>query len=97
MADDFDPLLPRPLDRPRDVPLDAGADLSVLDGGKILSAPDDPADWPRWRERLVRWRAEARDRMAFDDALYRRPDLAWASHCYVVSQVWLWDELLYDW
>ena len=57
MADDFDPLVPRPLDRPREVPLGPGADLAVLDGGKILAAPDDPADWPRWREQLVRWRA----------------------------------------
>ncbi len=96
MADDFDPLVPRPLDLPRHVPLDPGADLSVLDGGKILAAPDDPADWPRWREQLIRWRAEARERLAFDDALYHRPGLAWASRCYVVSQVWLWDELLYD-
>ncbi len=33
---------------------------------------------------------------AFDGGLYDRPDLAWASRCYVISQVWLWDELLYD-
>ena len=97
MADDFDPLVPRPLDRPREVPLGPDADLAVLDGGKILAAPDDPADWPRWREQLVRWRAEARDRLGFDDTLYDRPDMAWASRRYVVSQVWLWDELLYDW
>jgi hypothetical protein len=96
MADDFDPLVPRPLDLPREVPLDPDADLGLLDNGKILAAPEDPADWPRWREQLVRWRADARERLAFDDALYRRPDLAWASRCYVVSQVWLWDELLYD-
>ncbi|HEU5000302.1 MAG TPA: SUMF1/EgtB/PvdO family nonheme iron enzyme [Lapillicoccus sp.] len=97
MADDFDPLVPRPLDRPRDVPLDPATDLSTLDGGKILAAPDDPADWPRWRAQLTRWRDEARQRLAFDDALYERADLSWASRCYVVSQVWLWDELLYDW
>ncbi|HEU4332344.1 MAG TPA: hypothetical protein VFR40_14610, partial [Lapillicoccus sp.] len=97
MADDFDPLVPRPLDRPREVPLGAAADLTTLDGGKILAAPDDPADWPRWRAQLGRWRDEARWRLAFDDALYERPDLAWAASCYVVSQVWLWDELLYDW
>lgn len=97
MADDFDPLVPRPLDRPRDVPLDPVADLAVLDGGKILAAPDDPADWPRWREQLLRWRTEARQRLGFDDTIYTRPDLAWASRCYVITQVWLWDELLYDW
>ncbi len=97
MDDEFDPLIPRPLDRPWAVPLERGADLSVLDGGKILAAPDDPAQWPAWRRSLNRWRTEARSSQHYDDALYRRPDLAWAARCFVVSQVWLWDELLYDW
>ncbi|SDP58466.1 Sulfatase-modifying factor enzyme 1 [Pedococcus dokdonensis] len=97
MDDDLDPLVPRPLDRPTVVPLEPDADLSGLDVGKILAAPDDPALWPRWRESLTRWRDEARQRHDYDDSLYRRPELAWAADCFVVSQVWLWDELLYDW
>jgi len=97
MDDDLDPLVPRPLDRPRDVPLDPDADLAVLDNAKILAAPDDPAQWPACRTALTRWRSEARSRFGYDDALYRRPDLAWAATCFVVSQVWLWDELIYDW
>ena len=97
MADRFDPLVPRPLDRPRDVPLEPGADLSVLDDGKLLAAPDDPGDWSRWREQLARWRTQAHVRHGYDGSLYDRPDLGWAARCYVVSQVWLYDELLYDW
>ena len=96
MDEDFDPLVPRPLDRPTAVPLDPDADLAVLDGAKIFAAPDDPADWPCWREQLTRWRDEARLRLAYDDRLYRRTDLAWTRSCFVVAQVWLWDELLYD-
>ena len=96
MADDFDPLVPRPLDEARLVPLGPDADLRVLNGGKILAAPDDPALWGVWRDQLARWRTEARERLAVDDALYERPDLAWAARCYVVSQVWLWDELFFD-
>jgi len=96
MDEALNPLVPRPLDRPRDVPLDPGADLSVLDPGKILAAPDDPADWPRWREQLARWRQEAQQARAYDASLYERSDLLWARGCFVVSQVWLWDELLYD-
>ncbi|MGG5258269.1 SUMF1/EgtB/PvdO family nonheme iron enzyme [Phycicoccus avicenniae] len=95
MDADLDPLVPRPLDRPRAVPLEPGADLSALDDGKILAAPDDPADWPAWRASLARWRDGVRDHL--DDSIYRREDLAWARSCVVVSQVWLWDELLYDW
>ena len=43
-----DPLVPRPIDLPRAVPLDGP--LDELDGAKILAAPDDPADWPAWRD-----------------------------------------------
>ena len=57
----FDPLVPRPIDRPTVVPLEGP--LDVLDGAKILAAPDDPADWPAWRERLAAWREDARARM----------------------------------
>jgi hypothetical protein len=95
--DSFDPLVPRPLDLPRAVPLGDGADLGELDTGKILAAPTDPAEWPQWRRQLVRWREEARERQRHDGALYDRTDLHWASSCFVVAQVWLWDELLYDW
>ena len=91
----MNPLVPRPNDRPTVVDLDA-PDWAAMDTAKIIAAPDDPADWPRWRAALVRWRAEARDRLGFDGTLYDQPDMAWASRCYVVSQVWLWDELLYD-
>jgi hypothetical protein len=93
----FNPLVPRPLDRPREVPLQPGADLRILDDAKILAAPDDPALWPSWRQQLARWRKEAAGRFSYDDDLYRRPDMHWAADCFVVSQVWLWDELLYDW
>ena len=78
------------------MPLDVDADLAGLDGAKIFAAPDDPADWPRWREQLSRWRDEARARLGYDDRLYRRTDLTWTQSCFVVAQVWLWDELLYD-
>ena len=37
-----------------------------------------------------------RERHHLDPSIYERTDLAWAAACYVVSQVWLWDELLYD-
>ena len=92
----FDPLRPRDRDLPTAVPLDDGADLTVLDQAKIFAAPTDPALWPRWRAQLARWREDALRRTGSDDALYRRPDLAWTRSCFVVAQVWLWDEQLYD-
>jgi sulfatase modifying factor 1 len=92
-----DPWAPRPIDLPRTVPLAADADLSILDGGKILAAPDDPGDWPAWRAALTRWRSEARERLAYDDRAYDDPAFAWTRSCFSVALTWLWDEQLYDW
>ena len=68
----------------------------MLDGAKILAAPDDPADWPLWRERLAAWREDARARIGYDGATYDLPELAWTQRCFSCALVWLWDELLYD-
>ena len=91
-----DPWSPRPLDLPTPVPLDPDAELEGLDTAKIFAAPDDPADWPAWREALTRWRAEAVERVGYDDAAYQSPEFAWTRGCFSVALVWLWDELLYD-
>jgi formylglycine-generating enzyme len=92
-----DPWAPRPIDLPRPVPLEPGADLSSLDGAKIIAAPDDPADWPAWRAALGRWRDEARTRIGYDDRAYGDRAFAWTRSCFSVALVWLWDEQLYDW
>ncbi|WP_020666015.1 SUMF1/EgtB/PvdO family nonheme iron enzyme [Amycolatopsis nigrescens] len=89
--------VPRPIDLPAQVPLDGRADLTELDDAKIFAAPEDPADWPAWRETLHRWRASARRRYCMDGAAgpaYTRA--GWAAGCYSVCLVWLWDERLYD-
>jgi Sulfatase-modifying factor enzyme 1 len=89
-----DPWSPRPIDLPRTVPLRGR--LDELDGAKILAAPDDPADWPAWREALTRWRTEAIDRIGYDGSAYDRPEFVWARRCFSVALAWLWDETLYD-
>jgi sulfatase modifying factor 1 len=89
-----DPWAPRPIDLPTPVPLEGS--LDVLDSAKIIAAPDDPEEWPAWREALHRWRVEAAERIEYDGAAYRRPELLWTRCCFAVALVWLWDELLYD-
>ncbi len=86
----FDPLVPRPIDRPTDV---TGPDP---DAAKIFAAPEDPADRPAWRAALENWREDARARHAYTGKAYERPEAAWAQTCHTVAQVWLWDELLYS-
>ncbi|WP_027931217.1 SUMF1/EgtB/PvdO family nonheme iron enzyme [Amycolatopsis thermoflava] len=94
----FDPLVPRPIDRPTEVPPGPLTEdqLVALDEAKIFAGPADPADRPAWRERLREWRADARRRHGYTGAAYERPGAAWAARCRTVAQVWLWDELLYD-
>ncbi len=89
-----DPWAPRPIDLPREVPLEGP--LDALDTAKIFAAPDDPALWSAWREALARWRREAAERIGHDGSAYERPELAWTQSCFAVALVWLWDELLYD-
>jgi hypothetical protein len=85
-----DPLVPRPIDLPTPVPLQGP--LDELNRAKIFAAPDDPAEWPAWRDALARWRARALE--GYDGSAYER--LTWPSRCFSVALVWLWDELLYD-
>nr|MBA3232886.1 hypothetical protein [Propionibacteriales bacterium] len=91
-----DPWSPRPIDLPSPVPLEPEEELDVLDEAKIFAAPDDPAEWPAWRDTLERWRSEAAARSQYDGTAYDRPELAWTRRCFSVALVWLWDELLYD-
>ncbi|MEJ3749340.1 SUMF1/EgtB/PvdO family nonheme iron enzyme [Actinomycetes bacterium KLBMP 9797] len=91
-APGFNPYVPRPIDLPTEVPLDPGADLSILDEAKIFAAPPDPADWPAWRARLAEWRADGRERLAYDGRHYDEIPV----DCFSVCLAWLWDETLYD-
>ncbi|SCG70605.1 SUMF1/EgtB/PvdO family nonheme iron enzyme [Micromonospora inositola] len=88
----FNPYVPRPIDRPTDVPLGSPADLTTLDEAKIFAAPADPADWPAWRDQLTRWRADARARLAYTGEHYDEI----TGDCFTVCLAWLWDETLYD-
>lgn len=99
MSGGFDPLVPREIDRPTPVPLDAdvtaGDAALTLDDAKIFTAPGDQAELPRWREQLAAWRQGARERRGAPTR-YDDPDAAWANRCFTVAQVWLWDELFFD-
>ena len=99
MSGGFDPLVPRESTGRRRAARRRRADgevAALLDDAKIFAAPDDPRRLARWREQLAAWRADARGAPRRSGAAYDDPDAAWASRCFTVAQVWLWDELLYD-
>jgi len=91
----MNPLVPRLVDRPTVVDLGA-PDWAAMDTAKIIAAPADPADWPRWRAVLDQWRAGVADRHPIGGAAYEQPAGQWAQTCCSIAQIWLWDELLYD-
>ena len=92
----MNPLEPRPIDLPTEVDLGPDADPALLDDAKILAAPADPDDWPRWREQLAAWRLDARRRTSYDGSHYDVPGREWTRTAYSVALVWLWDDQLYD-
>jgi len=59
--------------------------------------PAESALWPKWREALTGWRADARRELKYDDALYRRPEFDWAQRNFTCGFVMLWDEMLWNW
>ena len=92
-----DPTAARTIDLPTPVPLDDGADLSLLDEAKIIAAPTDRSHWASWRRQLDRWRDSAHDRFGYDAARYDDPSNDWAARAWNVAIVWLWDQAIYDW
>ncbi|HET6988726.1 MAG TPA: SUMF1/EgtB/PvdO family nonheme iron enzyme, partial [Kribbella sp.] len=92
----MNPLEPRPIDLPAIVDLGFRVDPSFLDDAKILGAPDDAADLPRWRAKLAEWLASAYERTPYDGSHYEVPGREWTQTAYSVALVWLWDGQLYD-
>lgn len=95
-TNEIDPLVPRAIDLPTELPREGLIDPAVGDIAKIFAAPADPEEWPAWRERLRAWREEARERLAYSGAAYELQSARWARTCYSVSLTWLWDERLFD-
>ncbi|MES2148932.1 MAG: formylglycine-generating enzyme family protein [Pseudomonadota bacterium] len=77
-----------------------------------LPLPGKDPDWPylnigkwkidvnnhaaSWREELSVWRHEHKIRMGYDDAQYRRQDLAWSRRNFVHTQMMVEDRYFYD-
>ena len=69
----------------------------VFDPAKpIIPAPEDPALWPEYRRLLSQWRKETRERLNYDDALYRKPEFTWARSAYACCFLMIYDQVFYD-
>jgi formylglycine-generating enzyme required for sulfatase activity len=62
----------------------------------LIPAPREPSAWPEFRKRLAAWREATRRRLNYSDALYHRPEFAWANRCFSCCFLMLGDEMFYD-
>ncbi|MBN2209788.1 MAG: hypothetical protein JW709_00180, partial [Sedimentisphaerales bacterium] len=69
---------------------------SPLDMPALIPAPDDPAQWDAWRDRLITWRSEAKTALDYNDFHYNQPEFAWTSKVFSCYYVMLWDERFLD-
>jgi len=71
-------------------------EFSLKSSDNIIPAPDDLAQWPAFRAALMKWRAETKARLHYDDYLYRRPDLLWSASNYACCFLMMCDETFCD-
>jgi iron(II)-dependent oxidoreductase len=62
----------------------------------FFAGPSNPAESAAWLAGLQSWRAERLRAMRFDDADYKRADLAWTQHVFSQVQLLVWDRSIYD-
>ncbi len=62
----------------------------------IIPAPADPADWPAFREQLGAWREQAKGRLNYSDALYRKPEFAWTASSFACAFLMMCDQTFFD-
>jgi len=74
----------------------ASAEESLDFSAPLIRAPLDPTRWDAFRAELNLWRDETRQRLHYDDSLYRRADFAWAPSSYACCMIMLWDQAFFD-
>jgi hypothetical protein len=61
-----------------------------------FQAPDEPEQWPLWRDWLHQWRIDKRKALDYDDSYYSDEAFAWIPSNYVSGFLMLWDMTLLD-
>lgn len=74
----------------------AATEYQVKVNGIQIAGPDTPADTAEWLAAMRRWRIEQRRAIGYDDANYRRTDLAWARRNPIQPQMMVHDLDFYD-
>lgn len=62
----------------------------------VIPAPNDPAEWKRWREELHNWRTEETAAQNYTGSNYNSPEFEWMQRCFAFGKVMLFDREFID-
>lgn len=65
--------------------------------GNVIEAPTDPVLWDAFREELIKWRAQTRKELSYNDAAYADPAFEWTQSNYSCLFLFMYDESFFDW
>ena len=63
---------------------------------KLIHAPEDPAEWPGFRKKLIEWRKEKKKQINYNEASYTDPSFTWAATNYACCFLMMYDLDFYD-
>lgn len=67
-----------------------------INPSQIVFAPSDTSLWDTWKDELHKMRAEVRKKVNYSGVLYTDNNYKWASRCYNVTMLMLFDKRFYD-
>ncbi|MEI8115760.1 MAG: SUMF1/EgtB/PvdO family nonheme iron enzyme, partial [Bacteroidia bacterium] len=62
----------------------------------MIPVPDNPEEWPKFRETILNWKKEMKLTLNYSDKLYTDPDFKWVSSAYNCYFLMMYDELFYN-
>lgn len=71
--------------------IDDAADLP-----KLIEAPEDPKEWPAFRQRLKEWRAQKRKELSYTGSSYNDPAFNWAQTNFACCFLMMYDLEFFD-
>jgi formylglycine-generating enzyme required for sulfatase activity len=62
----------------------------------VLTPPENPAEWPAWRERNAQWRRLTKEMLGYTGSSYEDPAFAWVREQFCECVLNVWDETFLD-
>jgi len=62
----------------------------------LIPFPENPEEWPQFRETLLSWRKELKSKLNYSDKLYNDPEYKWVSSAFNCYFLMMYDEQFYD-